>query len=152
MGKKKFRPTTKAEYEELRNKWYKKLSKVKDDVYPDGFTDIESYENILKVYSSDYFNSRRATRSAVTQNGGWQAKATYYSMAERYLQEYPFETRKEQIIWEYHTNAISIRDIVRLLRKVRIQMKRTAIFEVIKTHKKKMFELFMADDRKPGRA
>ena len=78
---KKFKPVTKAEYETLRDKWYKKLEKVKDDDYPEGFTDIERDEDTLKVYSSDYFNSSRRTRSAVHQNGGWQAKATYYSMA-----------------------------------------------------------------------
>lgn len=138
---------TKAEYEKLRDKWYTKLEKVKDDVYPDGFVDIERDEDTLKVWSSDKFSSKR-----LVQNGSWQAKATYHSMAERYLSEYPFETRREQIIWEYHTNAVSVRDIVKLLNKVRIRMKRTSVWEIIKKHKNKMFEMYMSDSAKPGNA
>lgn len=145
MPKKKFQPATRKEYEELRDKWYAKLKKS-------GFEDQERDEDTLKVYSSDKFGARRQSRSSITQNGGWQAKATYYSMAERYLSEYPFETRREQIIWEYHANAVSVRDIVNLLRKVRIKMKRTSVWEIIKTHKNKMFALYMSDIAKPGNA
>lgn len=148
---KKFKPVTRSEYEALRDKWYKKLEKVKDETYPDGFTDIERNEDTLKVYSSDKFGARRPGRSSFTQNGGWQAKATYYSMAARYLSEYPFETRREQIIWEYHSNAVSVRDIAKLLRKVKIKMKRTSVWEIVKKHKGKMFELYMSD-REPGNA
>jgi hypothetical protein len=145
--KRKFKPATKAECEELRDKWYKKLENVKDETYPTGFIDIERDEETLKVWSSDKFASRR-----LVQNGGWQAKATYHSLAERYLAEYPFENRREQIIWEYHTNAVSVRDIVKLLKKVRIKMKRTSVWEIIKKHKSKMFALYMADQTKPGEA
>lgn len=154
MGKpKKFKPLTKEEYNTLRDKWYQKLEKVKDDVYPEGFTDIERDEDTLKVYSSDKFGARRPGHSdTLNQGGGWQVKAAYYSMAERYLNEYPFETRREAVIWEYHANAISVRDIVKLLKKVRIQMKRTAVWELIKKHKVKMFELYMSDNAKPGNA
>lgn len=131
-----------TEYEKLRDVWYKKLEKS-------GFQDIERDENTLKEYSSWIFSPKRA----LLQNGGWQAKATYYSMAERFLQEYPFNTerrsgRLSQIIWEYHSNAISIRDIVKILKSLRYKdVTRTSVWEVIKALRGKMFSMYMHDGR-----
>jgi hypothetical protein len=111
----------KLNYEKLKEKWYAKLKK-------EGFEDIESDENNLKVYASTLFNKHK---SAI-QNGGWQAKASYYSMAERFLNEYVFDTNLDKVIWEYHTNAISVRNIVHLLKKVKVAMKKDTVWNTVK--------------------
>lgn len=131
-----------TEYEKQREIWYKKL---KDS----GFYDIERDENTLKEYSFLVFSPRRA----LLQNGGWQAKAAYYSMAERFLQEYPFNVetrqgRRERIVWEYHSNAISIRDIVKVLTGLRWRgITRTYVWGIVKSLRNKMFALYMNDGR-----
>ncbi len=52
-------------------------------------------------------------------------------MAESFLNDYKFESRVERIIWEYHANGISIRDIVKLLQKVRIKRHKEQVNAVI---------------------
>lgn len=91
-----------SEYEKLRAIWYKKLEK-------EGFVDIESDEDNLKSWSAK-FSSRRS-------QDVWQAKEAYYHMATNFLNDYQFESAFEKKVWEYHAEAISIRDIVKLLRK-----------------------------------
>lgn len=108
-------------YKELKKVWYQKLAK-------EGFEDIESDESHLKRWSSDVFNRKVVTE----QYGGWQAKAAYYNMAEQLLQEHEFTTEREKTIWEYHTNGISIRDIVEILRKARVKkMSRQAVWLIL---------------------
>lgn len=126
----------KTEYEKLRDKWYKKLSKVKDDVYPDGFQDIESDEYKLKDWSYKF-----AAKDAVL----WQAKATYYQMAASFLEEYKFSNKVEQIIWEYHANGIGVRDIARTLNKLRLfKTNRTTVWQIIQRLKASMYNMYMA--------
>lgn len=107
----------KNEYEKLRAVWYKKLES-------EGFEDIEQDEDNLKVWSSQF----RRKKSVDT----WQAKAAYYYMAENFLREHTFENNLDRIVWEYHSNAISIRDIVKLLKKVRIVRDHNWVHSVVK--------------------
>lgn len=119
-------------YEELKKIWYTKLKKS-------GFEDAESDENHLKTWSSNKFAAK-----ALVQNGGWQAKAAYYQMAERFLAEFKFETRLERQIWEYHTNAISIRDIAETLNKTKvINTNRQAVWLVIRRLEDIMKSLYL---------
>lgn len=111
------RPKT---YEQLRDQWYAKLKKK-------GFDDIEDTQGRLKKWSSDVFGKK-----ALVQNGGWQAKAAYYQMAERFLNEYEFATELEKTIWEYHTNAVSVRDIAETLNKAKVtKTNRQAVWLVV---------------------
>ncbi len=104
------------DYEKLRAIWYKKLER-------EGFNDIEQDEDNLKSWSSQF--KRKVSLDS------WQAKAAYYYMAESFLNDYKFESRVERIIWEYHANGISIRDIVKLLQKVRIKRHKEQVNAVI---------------------
>lgn len=96
----------KLSYSELKQIWYKKLN-------DSGFKDIEKDEFNLKSMSNR-FASQHADPIL------WQAKKEYYELAEKFLQEYQFQNNREKVIWEYHANAISIRNIVKLLKKARI--------------------------------
>lgn len=101
------RAKPRTEFEKLKAKWYGKLKK-------DGFEDIELDEDTLSTYSTEFVRKR-----AKNQNGGFQIKADYYYMANHFLNQYPFKTPLERIIWEYHANGISARNIAQLLTKAR---------------------------------
>lgn len=117
MKKTKKQPNSSQSYEKLKEVWYKKLERS-------GFEDIEKDEFNLKQYSS------RFAEATVVRN--WHAKSEYYSMAGQFLNNYKFNSRLEKIIWEYHSNGISIRDIVKILKKVRVsQLKRARIHQIL---------------------
>ncbi len=117
-----------TEYEKLRAVWYKKLEK-------EGFSDIESDEYNLKVWSAKF---------AKVSPEVYQAKEAYTHMATSFLNDYKFENPLERLIWEYHTEAISIRDIVKLLRKKTkvMTINRSSIWAIVnrlETSMKKMY-------------
>lgn len=84
---------------------------------------IEQDEDNLKVWSSVFF-----LRNSVEQI---QAKQAYYQMASSFLEDHKFETRREEVIWAYHAEGISYRDISRLLKKVRVKLSHTSVQTVI---------------------
>jgi len=120
----------KTEFDLLKDEWYQKL---KDD----GFDDVEQDENKLKKWSS---GSNRFHGEPLN----WEAKATYYQMASSFLEEYKFATKREQIIWEYHANGLSTREIAKTLNKLRTQKTRHDIIaNVINKLKVKMYCMYM---------
>ena len=123
------RKKTKNEYERERDKWYAKLKK-------DGFKDIEHSEDILTEYSTVFFKNHTVEEI--------EAKQRYHDMANAFLEHYKFENKRDRIIWEYHTNGISARDIASLLKKVKIKTNRTTISQTILRLKVKMFDLLWA--------
>lgn len=96
------------DYQSLKKVWYKKLEKS-------GFQDIEQDEFNLKQYSF------RITQAAVRRS--WHASSEYYYMADQFLHNFKFKNNLERIIWEYHANGISMRDIAKLLKKVKFHKK-----------------------------
>lgn len=118
------------DYDKLRAIWYQKL---KDE----GYNDIESDEDHLKTWSTKFASKK--------SQADWQAKATYYSMASNFLNDYPFENDLERIIWEYHANAISVRDIAITLNKAGItKTNRTTVWQTIKRLEAKMKSLYLS--------
>lgn len=110
------RPKKQPSFEETQAKWYKKLERS-------GFEDIESDQNNLKVWSSVFF-----ARHSIEQI---QAKQAYYQMATNFLGDHKFETRREKIIWEYHANGISYRDISKTLKRVNVKLSHTAVQNIV---------------------
>lgn len=121
----------KTSYQELKDIWYEKLKQ-------DGFEDIEHDEDHLKSWASD-FKRARSLHS-------WQAKASYYYMAEHFLREHRFKSKKEKIIWEYHSNGTSIRNIVLTLKKVNIESTRQSVWETLSRLEKLMKKKYMRYD------
>ncbi len=103
-------------YADLQKVWYDKLKE-------EGFEDIETPEHMLKRWHAYDFSRRKSIP--------WQIKANYYNNTERFLIEHRFTNRREKVIWEYHSKAISIRDIVELLKDVGIKTNRDAVWEII---------------------
>jgi len=97
------------EYQRLKKIWYAKLAAT-------GFEDIEPNENTLKKWSYS-FNRHYDTADLI------QAKADYYYEAGHFLNSHKFETEVERVIWEYHTNGLSIRNIIKILKKAKIRKK-----------------------------
>jgi len=119
---------------ELQESWYKKLKK-------DGFEDIEQDEDNLKVWSSVFF-----LRNSPEQI---QAKQAYYQMASNFLEDYKFKTRREEIIWTYHSEGISYRDISKLLKKVRIKLSHTAVQNVVHKLQAAMYLMYKTKEENP---
>lgn len=119
----------KSDYEKLRDKWYKKLKKA-------GFEDIEQDEYNLKKWSS-----LPALKTPATV---WYAKVEYYNLADRFLHEHKFESELEKIIWEYHANAVSTRNIAKLLKKVRVtDMCYVTVWRIINKLKQIMLRMYV---------
>lgn len=115
-------------YEELRDEWYAKL---KDG----GFQDIEDKQGRILEWSSR-FNAKH-------DQVDMDAKLAYAQMADRFLDEYKFDTDLEKTIWAYHANAISVRDIAVMLQKVGINYHKDKVHGVVKKLKKSMFSMYL---------
>lgn len=111
------KPTTKLE--KLQKVWNAKLKES-------GFKDIEYGDNQLREPSTRFIRDR-----ALNSIEG-RAKREYYQLAEYFLNEHKFSSNLERVIWEYHTNAISIRNIVKLLREAKVlDSNRNAIWTIL---------------------
>lgn len=120
-------------YKKLKEFWYKKLKR-------NGFNDIESDEEHLKVWAWNISHTTKYGKNSVQ----WaSSKAEYYHMAAQFLNDHKFETNRERVIWEYHANAISCRDISKLLKKVRVKIDRTSVWRIVKRLENIMKEMYM---------
>ena len=98
--------TRKSEsYEALRDKWYGKLKKS-------GFKDIENCDTGLL---NDW--SLRFSRTDAAANVG---RTVYYREAGQFFYSFPFANKVDKRIWELHSEAISIRNIVKILTKEKV--------------------------------
>jgi hypothetical protein len=102
---------SRTEFLALQKFWYQKLA-------DSGFVDIE--ETRYKQDPLERVASGSTTASSLNKfSPTWvNSKKEYYELATRFLLEHKFETELERIIWEYHTNAISVRNITKLLNKL----------------------------------
>ena len=120
-----------TEYEKLRAVWYKKLEK-------EGFVDIESDEDNLKSWSAKFATPKSQELM--------ESKAAYYHMATHFLNDYQFESALEKTILEYHTEAISVRDIAKLLRKKTkvMTLDRNVVWKTVKRLETIMKKMYMS--------
>jgi 23S rRNA A2030 N6-methylase RlmJ len=93
------------EFKKLRDKWYKRL---KDS----GFVDIENKNGELLTSHADYFRYRQKMLGSTT----FEVKEEYYRLARQFLSDHKFADKREMLIWEYHSEGKSIREIVRRLK------------------------------------
>ncbi len=102
------KPLNPNDYQAQKKYWYAKLKQS-------GFDDIELSDTTLKL-GSEQFRRARSMQ-------GWQAKAAYYQMASNFLNDHRFANRLERIIWQYHSEGISVRDISITLNKAKTHRK-----------------------------
>jgi hypothetical protein len=104
------------ELKKLQKEWYAKLKKA-------GFDDIEYEDGSLRS---------AAPRSPMQKDPLIrEAIQEYYYMANQFLHTHTFESKREQIIWEYHANGIGSADIVKVLKKVRIKLHESRVRAII---------------------
>jgi hypothetical protein len=107
------------EFLELKEKWDKIL---KDD----GFIDIEAADT---PDTSAPFH-KKSGKNAHTAL--WlKSKIDYFTYATYFLNEHKFETENQRIIWEYHTNGVSARNIAKTFNAVGIKSSRMSIWRTI---------------------
>ena len=117
-------------FNRLKEKWYKKLEKS-------GFEDIEQDDKTLKIWSSRFANKKSIY--------SWQAKATYYQMAVSFLEDYKFDSKKERMIWQYHSEGFGAKDTAEKLnrkpRKKRITQ--SYVRTTVKKLKMSMYSMYL---------
>lgn len=121
-----------ASCKKLQKTWYKKLS-------DDDFEDIErhgKYEGMLKVYSSEFYSKDYPLEVRY-------AKQEYYQLATNFLEDYRFDKNLHKVIWEYHSMGISYRNIVKLLKSVKINSDTTSVKEIIQGLRVKLFDMYL---------
>lgn len=113
---------------QLKTVWYRKLKQS-------GFKDIERDEDTLKSWSS-IFQYQKPGNNA-------QSKEEYYRYATHFLEEHNFETELQRIIWEYHSNGLSMRNIAKTLNKTKVtKTNYTSVWQVVKELKATMYKLY----------
>lgn len=125
MNKKK--PT---ELQALQDQWYKKLKES-------GFTDIEHKDGSINRAFSRSDNWKDESLRQLTID--------YYCMCTHFLNENKFKDEVERVIWEYHTEGLSIRDTVKLLSQtLNIKRTRVQVWTTVNTLQKLMKGLYLS--------
>lgn len=114
------------EFKELQKNWYKKLKE-------EGFVDIEKEKHGFKSYiyanGAGLVEGKKNQYSATYRN----SKIEYYRAAEHFLNEYKFKSNLDKVIWEYHSNGISTREISKLLADAKVlKTSYTTIWQTVK--------------------
>ncbi len=116
---------------DLQAEWYAKAKEA-------GFKDIESQ---LTDRLSSSINQRL--------NPLWEVKQEYYRKAGWFVYEYQFADEFDRIVWTYHAEGISVRNIVDLLKKAGLDKKRPVyrgrVWLTINRLRKKMNDLYAAE-------
>jgi len=115
------------EFQDLKDEWYGKL---KDE----GFNDIEQDEQNLKQWASSAFKHNY-------DKAIFEAREIYYRLAGRFLYDNEFCNEYEKFIWTHHSQGISIRNIIKLLKSKKAKgASLLKVNQVIKKLAKKMLE------------
>ena len=126
-----------------KSKGHRRLTDSKtngiDRLKKDGFEDIEKNEHELKTYSNVLTKSENNRRIAGPING----KEAYYKLATWFVNDYKFKSNLEKVIWEYHSNGLSIRNISRVLQTAKVSSKtKDQIWFIIVRLRKAMFKFY----------
>lgn len=98
-----------TEFKKLKKLWYKKLK-------ASGFHDIEDADNSRLKGGASGMKYQARYGEGVYQ----QTRQEYYYAAYQFLNSHEFDKERDRIIWEYHANGISARNIKKLLEKAGI--------------------------------
>lgn len=127
-----------AKFKKLQSVWYKKLEK-------EGFKDIEQDEDKLLRWDSftfiaNYTNYERAHGERKLDATWFAAKEEYFQLATDFLHEHKFNSEKDRLIWEMHSNGAYISEIYRELTSRKMKVYLDGINKIVKTLSKLMLE------------
>lgn len=110
--------SAKNSFNKLKAEWDVKLIES-------GFKDIEYKDGSIKSCKP---RSTRALDPSLRQ-----ATQEYYYMCYHFLNEHVFTSELEKVIWEYHTEGISVRNICKLLKTANVAtMTRWSVWDTIR--------------------
>jgi len=113
---------------QLTKTWYKKLA-------DSGFVDIEYPGGEM----------RRTIPASIEDKDPLliQSIQEYYSLSSKFLNDYNFPNEIERIIWTYHTEGISVRDISMLLKKAKVLKKnKNIIWDIVRKLEAEMKKMY----------
>lgn len=90
---------TNQKFKALQDKWYAKAK-------ASGYEDIEYPNGSIRNAGIRNYAVEPVHREAVE---------SYYRMATHFLNEHKFESEFDKIVWEYHSNGLSNRNISKVL-------------------------------------
>lgn len=111
----------------LQAKWYGKLKSS-------GFDDIEQDESRIKNSSNSELQKRGLYDDPLRR----EAREEYYRLAGQFLHEYEFDSKKERVIWEMHSEGTSIQDIVAAMKSRNFKVYKRIVHETIQRLAKEM--------------
>ncbi len=120
------------QFNNLKSLWYKKLA-------DSGFTDIENSEGLLNTWASE----PRSYNTVLSS----ESKQEYYRLAGHFLHDYKFANTTDKIIWQYHSDGISHRDIVILLKNHQVITERNKVLSSIQRLRTAMTKLYGGKSR-----
>lgn len=111
-------PLSNKEFKKLESIWYAKAARS-------GFRDIEN--------KSGRMDTDKALNNIVTKytQTTYKAKEDYYRLAGQFLNDYAFKTKLERLVWEMHSEGVSIRNIVLAAKRKGFKAYRRKIHELL---------------------
>ena len=106
------------EFRDLQKKWYGKLKKAE-------FKDIERPDGTLELWTCSFFKTRYNETL-------FSAKEEYYRLASQLLHSHSFQDKKEMLMWQMHSEGISVRNIVKTLKAKKFKVSKDTVHAVIK--------------------
>lgn len=140
MSQQPKRPKRRNEYERQKEIWYKKLKDT-------GFDDIEvNYKNLEHIRElPEAFRQHSLPQTQVFNQIKRESTVAYYNMATTFLNDYPFQSERDRVIWEYHSNGLTIREIANLLKDAGLpNVSRNPIWQTIKRLETEMKSLYLS--------
>lgn len=123
-----------TELSKLQDVWYAKLEKA-------GFDDIEQRDGNLKQWACSAFGSRHSNKHL------FNSKSKYYELAGQFLHENQFETEREKIIWELHSEGVGMTGIAQEIKRRRYKVKsRSSVHAIIQKLAKEMLTKYGNSD------
>lgn len=111
--------------------WYKKLKDETD------FVDIENADGQLKIQSA-FFNGKKSIIQTAS------SRLEYYNMARKFIYDYKFKNKLEKIIWEYHSEGLSLNEIKDTLIKAKVWSGgKSTVWDIIDRLRNEMKDLYM---------
>lgn len=92
-------------FKALNEKWQQKLSDK-------GFKDIETPNEKLRLWHSEYFANKKRFDPEVVE-----ARQNYYRIAGQFLNEHPFKCAFDRKVWTMHADGMGIREIAAKIKR-----------------------------------
>lgn len=126
------------DYASEKKVWYAKLAKS-------GFVDVEYDEYNLKRNSGYLNEDGREGVNLEKRRLKLEQTLEYYSMCRRFLWDFNFQSKIEKVIWEYHSESISCRNIAKILKEVKTKRgySKSTVHLIVQRLEREMKKLYM---------